>query len=206
MKLQNGDPVPTGPRRDGPVYQDLARSRTPPGFRGRPAWFVQLWWILQGTLFACSPQFMYGWRRWLLRRFGAKVGSNVLCRPSVKVTYPWKVRIGDHCWIGDEAVLYSLGEIDIGANTVISQRSYICAASHDHTVATFDICARKVTIGAEVWIATDVFVAPGVTIGYGTVVGARSSVFKDLPEGMICIGSPARPIAPRRATGTGEIS
>jgi putative colanic acid biosynthesis acetyltransferase WcaF len=180
------------------AYQDLSRSRLPPGFRGRRGWYVQLWWLVQASLFAGSPQFMYGWRRWLLRRFGAKIGTKVLLRPSVTVTYPWKVRIGDHSWIGDEVVLYSLGEIEIGANSVISQRSYICAASHDHTVPTFDIFARKVTIGAEAWIATEVFVGPGVTIGRGAVVGARSSVFKDLPEGMICMGSPARPIEPRR--------
>src|SRR5690349_13552741 len=102
--------------------QDLAQFRLPAAFRGRPGWFVQLWWIVQATLFGCSPQFMFGWRRMLLRLFGARVGDGVLVRPSARITYPWKVRIGAHSWIGDNAVLYSLGEIEVGTNAVISQR------------------------------------------------------------------------------------
>lgn len=165
---------------------------------------VQLWWIVQGTLFGMSPQFMFGWRRWLLRRFGAQVGQGVLLRPSVRVTYPWKVSIGDHAWIGDDVVLYSLGEIEIGEDAVVSQRSYLCAASHDYTQVDFPIFAQKVTIGPEAWLATDVFVAPGVTVGEGAVVGARSSVFHDLPPRMVCVGSPAKAIKPRASGEKGE--
>ncbi|HLJ20535.1 MAG TPA: putative colanic acid biosynthesis acetyltransferase [Stellaceae bacterium] len=177
--------------------QDLRRFRVPPGFRGRGAATVQLWWLVQATLFGLSPQIAYGWRRWLLRRFGARIGQGVLIRPSARVTYPWKLTIGDYAWVGDQVVLYSLGEIAIGSNAVISQRCYLCAGSHDFTRPDFPICAEPVSIGAEAWLATDVFVAPGVAIGRGTVVGARSGVFSDLPEMMLCRGTPARPLRPR---------
>ena len=158
---------------------------------------VQLWWIVQSSLFACSPQFMYGWRRFLLKLFGAKVGQGVLIRPTVRVTYPWKVVFGNFVWVGDNVELYSLGPIEIGSNVVISQRSYLCAASHDYTSESFDMLAKKIVIEDEVWIATDVYVAPGVTIGRGALVGARSSVFGDMPSCMICLGSPASPVKPR---------
>lgn len=177
--------------------QRLNAFRLPAGFRARPAITVQLWWILQATLFACSPQFMYAWRRWLLRLFGARIGVGVLLRPSAKITFPWKVTIGNHAWIGDEVVLYSLGEIEIGDNSVVSQRSYLCAASHDYTQSDFPIYGKKISIGSQAWLATDVFVAPGVSIGEGAVVGARSSVFNDLPPMMVCMGCPAKPIKPR---------
>ena len=124
--------------------------------------------------------------------FGAKIGKKVLIRPSVKITYPWKVSIGDYSWIGDDVVLYSLGEIEIGSNTVISQKSYLCTGSHDYTKETFDIFAKKITVGNGCWLATDVFVAPGITIGDGVVVGARSSVFKELKPNWIYKGSPAK--------------
>lgn len=179
------------------TWQQLDRFALPPNFRGRPAWLVQLWWLVQDTLFRWSPQFLYSWRRFLLRLFGARVGKGVLVRPTVRVTYPWKVTIGDYAWIGDDVVLYSLGEIEIGAHTVISQKAYLCTGSHDFTRPTFDIYARPIRVGEQVWIATDVFVAPGVTIGPGTVVGARSTVLHDLPGGMICHGSPAKPVRPR---------
>jgi putative colanic acid biosynthesis acetyltransferase WcaF len=140
---------------------------------------------------------MYGWRTWLLRLFGARIGRGTIIRPSVKITYPWKLTIGDHCHIGDEVNLYTLGEIEIGDCAVVSQRSYLCTGSHDYTSPTFDLFARKIVIEAEVWLATDVFVAPGVTVGQGAVVGARSSVFHDVAAGTISVGTPAKVIGQR---------
>lgn len=176
------------------IYQRLDKFSVPEGFRGRGAITVQLWWIIQSTLFACSPQFAYKWRASLLRMFGAKIGKNVIIRPSVKTTYPWKLTIGDNSWIGDNVELYTLGEITIGKNAVVSQRSYLCTGSHDHTSEAFDIYAKPIVIEDEAWVATDVFIAPGVIIGKGAVIGARSSVYKSMPSGMICTGSPAKPI------------
>ena len=169
----------------------------PPGFRGKPGWYIQLWWLVQALLFKTSPQFMYGWRRFLLRSFGAKVGKGVILRPNVHTQFPWKVSIGDYSWIGDEVVLYSLGNIFIGSNVVVSQRSYLCTGSHDYNSIGFDIYSVPIVIEDECWLATDVYVAPGVTIGKGTVVGARSSVFKSLPPGKICMGSPAKVVRER---------
>jgi putative colanic acid biosynthesis acetyltransferase WcaF len=179
-------------------YQKLDQFSLPKGFRGRSAVVVQLWWVVQSTLFAMSPQFMFGWRRFLLKTFGAEIGVDVLIRPSVRVTYPWKVKIGNSVWIGDAAELYSLGEIEIGDDVVISQNVYLCTATHDYSKSTFDMVDKKITVKNQAWLATDVFVAPGVTLGRGVLIGARSSVFSDMPEGMICIGSPAKPIKPRK--------
>lgn len=175
----------------------LSLHRIPVGFRGKSKLYVQLWWLVQAILISCSPQVFYGWRRFWLRMFGAKIGKKVLIRPSVKITYPWKVSIGDYSWIGDDVVLYSLGEIEIGSNTVISQKSYLCTGSHDYTKETFDIFAKKITVGNGCWLATDVFVAPGITIEDGAVIGARSSVFKNIEMNTINIGSPTKNIGNR---------
>jgi putative colanic acid biosynthesis acetyltransferase WcaF len=177
--------------------QNLECFRLPENFRGRPVWVVQLWWFVQATLFHLSPQVLYGWRRWLLRLFGATIGRGVLLRSSVEITYPWKVSIGDWSWIGDNVSLYSLGEIEIGDNVVISQNSYLCTGSHDATKPSFDIHAEKIVVEPESWIAADVFVAPGVRIKQGAVVGARSTVLHDLPSMMVCCGNPARPVRSR---------
>jgi putative colanic acid biosynthesis acetyltransferase WcaF len=181
--------------------QDLRRFSQPPEFRGRPAWYAQLWWVIQATLFGLSPQFMYGWRRWLLRRFGAKIGKGAIIRPSARFTYPWKVKIGDWSWVGDAAVIYSLETIDIGSNVSVSQKCYLCAGTHDYTQPDFpyvlDPARTRIVIEDEAWLANDVFVAPGVTIGRGAVVGARSNVYRSLPPMMVCYGSPAEPRKPR---------
>ena len=182
------------PRR---IYQRLEDYKVPAGFRGKPALYVQLWWIVQATLFAWSPQPLYAWRNWLLRLFGAKIGPHTIIRQSVRVTYPWKLTVGEYCQIGDGVDLYTLGEIEIGDCVVISQRSYICTGGHDHQSPTFDIFQERIVIESEAWVATDVFVAPGVTIGHGAVIGARSSVFADVPAATISVGSPAKVRGPR---------
>lgn len=188
------------------AFQDLALFSVPASFRGRSAFFVQIWWLVQALIFRPLPQICFPLRRLILRAFGAHVGANVKIRPGVRITYPWKVSIGDNTWIGDDVTLYSLGPIAIGSNSVISQQTYICAADHDHSDVTFPLRERPVCIGSEVWIAGAVWIGPGVTIGDGTVVGARSNVFKSLPPRMICFGSPCVPVkvrAPssRRADG-----
>lgn len=182
-------------------HQDLSRFRLPDGFRGRSALWVQIWWLVQATLFRASPQFAYGFRRSILRFFGARIGHRVLIRPSARITYPWKVAIGQGSWVGDNVVLYSLGNIEIGSNSVISQRSYLCAADHDYRIVEFPIRARPVHIGDQVWVGTDVFVGPGVCIGSGAVIGARSSVFKNMPSEMVCVGSPCLPVKERATAG-----
>jgi len=186
-------------------FLDLAQFKLPEGFRGRNPVIVQLWWIVQSTLFAWSPQFMYGWRRMLLRCFGASVGDGVLIRPSARVTYPWKVRIGHQSWIGDDAVIYSLGDINIGDNVVISQRGYLCAGTHDYKSVAFPIIGQRIVVEDQCWIAADVFVGPGVHICSEVVVGARSTVLRDIEHSGVFAGHPLRymgPLKTRRVSPT----
>ena len=182
----------------GQRFQDLTQFRMPANFRGRPAWFVQLWWIVQDTLFRWSPQVFYGWRNFLLRLFGAKLGKNVRLRSTMRVTYPWKLTIGDNVWVGDDCVFYNLGEITLGCHVALAHAVYLCTGFHDYTRVDFPIDASPIRIKDEVWLTNDVFVGPGVTVGRGAVVGTRSTVIHDLPGGMVCYGTPARPIKPRK--------
>ena len=182
-------------------FQKLDRFRVPPGFRGQNAVVVMLWQFVQSTLFALSPQPFFAWRRLLLRLFGAKIGRKVLLRPTVRVTYPWKTEIGDFSWIGDHVELYSLDRISIGSHSVISQRSYLCTGSHDMNDIAFSYITAPIVVDDQVWIASDVFVAPGVKVGRGAVVGARSTVLKNIPPEVVASGEPARVIRSRHAAG-----
>jgi len=95
-------------------YQQLERFHVPPGFRGRSRICVQLWWLVQSTLFAMSPQAMYGWRVWLLRLFGAKIGRGAIIRPSVKDYLPLEADYrGSLPHRRRGASLYTYGEIEI---------------------------------------------------------------------------------------------
>jgi len=182
-------------------YQDLSTFTVPQGFRGRPGATVLLWQLVQATLFGLSPRPLYGWRRMLLRLFGAKIGDRVLIRPTARIAFPWKLTIGDHSWIGDDVELYNLNSIVIGANAVVSQRSYLCTASHAPDIATFDYVTGAVVVADQAWIAADVFIGPGVKIGFGAVIGARSLVDRDIPEGVMAFGSPATIRKQRHSAG-----
>jgi len=161
--------------------------------RGRPSWFILLWWLVQAVTFPLSPHNFNGFRRFILRLFGAKIGQGVLIRPTARFTYPWKVEIGDYTWIGDDVVLYSLENIRIGCHCVISQKSYLCTGSHDIHDAAFSLKTAGISIGNGVWIATDCFIGSGVQIGANAVIGTRSSVFSSIPAQQVCWGTPARP-------------
>lgn len=161
--------------------------------RGRPGWFVLVWWLVQAIAFPLSPHTFNGFRRGLLRLFGAKIGLGVIIRPTARFTYPWKVEIGDYSWIGDDVVFYSLELIKLGCHCVISQESYLCTGSHDIKDSAFALITSPITIGNGVWIATDCFVAPGVQIGANAVIGAKSSVFRNIPAQQVCWGTPALP-------------
>jgi putative colanic acid biosynthesis acetyltransferase WcaF len=177
--------------------QDLARFSLPPGFRGRSVLLVQFWWIVQALFVHATPQAMYGWRRWVIRLFGAKIGREVLIRPSVRITYPWKVTIGDRAWIGDGVELYSVAEIVIGHDAVISQGSYLCTGSHDHRDPSFPVFARSIVVEPEAWIAAQCLVGPGVRIGRGAVIGLRSLVLADVPAYAVAFGHPAAIVGDR---------
>lgn len=178
-------------------YQNLARFKVARGFRGRSGVVVMLWQLVQATIFAWSPQPAYAWRRWLLRLFGARVGNDVIVRQTARITYPWKVTLGDHCWVGDHAELYSLYPITVGRHAVVSQRSYLCSATHDHEDLTFPLSGAPIIIGDEAWVATDCFLAPGVHIGKGSIVAARSTVLRNVPDAVIVAGHPAILKGPR---------
>lgn len=180
-----------------PAWVDLRRYDQSWYDAGRPKWYILLWWLAQAVVFPLTLHASHGPRCALLRFFGARIGHGVVIRPTARVTYPWKVEIGDYSWIGDDVVLYSLDTIRIGCHCVVSQESYLCTGSHDASDPAFGLTTAPIVIENGAWVATDCFIGPGVTVGANALVGARSSVFGDLPSGYICLGSPCRPQRPR---------
>lgn len=156
-----------------------------------------LWSIVQATLFRCSPHNAYRWRAFLLRRFGAKIGHNARVRRTVRIEVPWHFSIGPNASVGDFAILYSLGRIDLGAHVTISQYAHLCAGTHEYDTLQMDLVRAPIKIGDDAWIAADAFVGPGVTIGARAILGARASAFKDLPPDAVAVGNPAKVIKQR---------
>ncbi len=177
--------------------QDLTLARVPEGFRGRNKILVQLWYLVQGLFFKLSPHAFNGWRCVLLRAFGSRIGRNVRIRPSATITYPWNVTIGDNSYIGDEVVIYSLGQVSIGDHVSISYRAFLCTGTHDHNDVNFPLVIKAISVSSEAWIGADAFLAPGVNVGIGAVLGARSTALSDIPDYDVQVGTPSVSIGKR---------
>lgn len=138
-----------------------------------------------------------GWRIFILKVFGAELGKNSNVYASAKIWAPWNLKLGEFSVIGPKVDCYNQGEIIIGDHTIVSQKSYLCASSHDYTVSNFPLILKPITISSQVWIAADAFVGPGVYVGKGALVGARASVFNDVAPWTVVGGNPARFIKKR---------
>lgn len=151
-------------------------------------------WGLATPLFGLSPRPLWGWRRMLLRAFGATVGKGVHVYPTARITIPWNLTLGAGCAVGDHAILYALGPITIGARATVSQGAHLCAGTHDLSQPARPLVKSPIVIGSDAWVAADAFVGPSVTVGDGAVVGARAVVMKHVEPGHVVVGNPAKTI------------
>jgi putative colanic acid biosynthesis acetyltransferase WcaF len=156
-----------------------------------------LWGCVQATLFRASFHNWYGFRRALLRAFGASLAPTANVRRTVLIECPWNLSVGAESSIGDRAILYCLGPVQIGSRTTVSQGAHLCAGTHDHRRASMPLVRATISIGDDVWIAADAFVGPGVTVGTGAILGARGVAMRDLAPWKIYAGNPAVPVRER---------
>jgi len=157
----------------------------------RAAWGCGRW------AFRFSPRPFFGWRRFVLRCFGAKIGAHVNTYPSTWIYFPWKLTVGDWSAIGEQAFIYNLGPVTLGEKVTISHRAQLCAGTHDYTRPDLPLLRPPIVIKDQAWICADAFVGPGVTVGEGAIVGARAVVMKNVEPWSIVAGNPARLIKNR---------
>ncbi len=156
-----------------------------------------VWGLAWLVLCRFTPPPLHGWRRLVLRLFGARVGRSARVHASVAIWLPANLELGEDCLIGPRVRLYNQGRISIGDRTVVSQGAHICASSHDARDPHFQLVLRPVSIGAGCWVAAEAFVGPGVTMGAGSVLAARGALFHDAEPDTIYRGNPAAAIRPR---------
>src|SRR5581483_1735576 len=160
------------------------------GNRARRAFWNLTWSVLVSH----SPRPCHGWRRVVLRRFGAQVARGCHVYPKAVIWAPWNLRLGEGAAIADGAEVYNPAAVSIGEYAVISQGAYLCGASHDYRLWHFPLISGPITIGRHAWIAARAIVHMGVHIGDGCVIGAGSVVTRDMPEWSVCAGNPCRVI------------
>jgi putative colanic acid biosynthesis acetyltransferase WcaF len=181
---------------------DLFDNRT--FSRARPAW-VEAAWLVAQCLLIRSQLPGSAHRRIVLRLFGARIGKDVTIKPGVRVKFPWRLAVGDHSWLGEDAWIDNLADVTIGAHCCISQAAYLCTGNHDWTATSFNLRTAPIRICDGAWIAARSVVAPGVTVGEGSVLAIGSVATRNLHAWSINAGNPAKQIGPRIGRPT-EIS
>jgi acetyltransferase-like isoleucine patch superfamily enzyme len=105
--------------------------------------------------------------------------------------------IGEHSFVGANAVLGAGGGITIGSHVLIGQSVNIHAESHvfddpARMIGEQGVAYRGVTIEDDVWIGSKATILDGVTVGHGAVVGAGAVVVSSIPPFAVAVGVPAR--------------
>lgn len=176
---------------------DLANYKNRHSLRSKLARAV--WNVVWLFFFRTTPRgLFYGWRRFLLRCFGAEIGKRVNILPSCRIWQPWMLTMGDDSCLSEGVECYSVDKINIGAQAVVSQGAYLCTASHDISSPVMELIHAPIVIEAQAWVAARAFVGPGVRVGEGAVVGACAVVVKDVAPWKVVAGNPARVVGERR--------
>lgn len=158
--------------------------------RGRSALVEALWLLIQGWLFA-SDLPGSGWRCFLLRRFGAEIGTGVVIKPRVRVKFPWRLKVGDHAWIGEAVWIDNLALVQIGPHACVSQGAYFCTGNHDWRREDFALRTEAISIGAHAWVGAMAQLAPGSMLADGAVLAMGACLSGHTEPDRIYAGSPA---------------
>jgi len=183
--------------RDTKLEVDLAAYDNSWYRPGRPLWMQALWFFFGLPLMRCQFIPSSAFRRVLLRAFGATIGARVVIKPGVRVKYPWRLRIGDHSWIGEDVWLDNIGNVEIGSHVCISQGAYLCTGNHDWSDPAFGLRVQEIAVGDRAWIGAKAIICPGIHLGQGAIAAAGSVLTRSVGDYEIYGGNPASKVSVR---------
>lgn len=180
-----------------PVTTDLSQF-DPGDYRAGPRLKVLLWYFVNYYVFASAFPWPYGLKTWLLRLFGAQVGMGLVIKPKVRIKNPWRLTIGDHCWLGESVWIDNLADVDIGSHVSVSQGALLLTGNHDYTVPSFPYRLGAIRLEDGVWVGAQSVVCPGVACGAHAILTVGSVATKSLDAWGIYTGNPAVFVRARR--------
>jgi putative colanic acid biosynthesis acetyltransferase WcaF len=198
------DPQPRSPiapagSTDQQAWVDLGAFRNDEYSPGRGPLQRTAWYITSLIVFESGWFPIIRFKAWMLRCFGARIGTGLVVKPQVHIKYPWRLTVGDHCWIGQGAWIDNLADVRLGDHVCISQGAYLCTGSHDHRRRSFDLITAPIAVGSGAWIGAKAIVLPGCDLAANCVVAAGAVVRQPVGQAEIVAGNPARLVSRRTA-------
>jgi acetyltransferase-like isoleucine patch superfamily enzyme len=171
--------------------------------------------------FKILHKIIFLFRTLIYKFYGMQIGNETFL-PTINVTWPHQVKIGNECilepniifkydgiWkpgpsitIEDNVFIGSNCEFNINTSITISKYSNIASGckfiDHNHGTKEGQLIGpqpsvkEKIVIGKDVWLGCNCIILKGVIIGDGAVVGAGSVVVKSIPPNEIWAGVPAK--------------
>ena len=176
-----------------PVLQDLASYALPPDWTPGVSRGRQILWFVAGSPLLAS-RWLPGsaWRCWLLKAFGAQLGLGCRVKPGLRVKFPWRLTVGAHCWLGEDAWIDNLACVTLGDRVVLSQGVYLCTGNHNYRDPSFALRAQPIALANDVWVGARAVVAPGTVVGAGAVIGLATVVSGVVPFRAVVRGNPGQ--------------
>jgi len=157
-----------------------------------------IWDVVWVLFFRPTPRWALNkWRVSLLRLFGAKIGKGSRVLPTCKIWAPWNLTMGSYSALGDDVDCYCVDKITIGDRVTVSQRTFLCSASHDIRSLRLPLMHKPIIIEDYAWVCAECFISPGSIIKTGVIVAARSVLTKPTNEWYVYAGNPAKEIKQR---------
>ncbi len=157
------------------------------------------WGLAWAVLCRWTPGWcLNAWRAVVLRAFGAKVGRGCRVDPTCTIWAPWNLAMGDYVCLAPRVDCYTVSPIRLGSKVTVSQRAFLCTASHDISSPTRPLIHAPITVGDHAWVCAEAFVGPGVKVGEGAVTAARAVVIRDVQPWTVVGGNPAKLIKHRQ--------
>lgn len=150
-----------------------------------------VWYFINVIFLKCSWNLSSRLKVFWLKAFGATIGQGVVIKPNVNIKYPWKLSIGNHCWIGEEVWIDNLDTVTLEDNVCISQGALLQCGNHNYKKSSFDLMLAPITLKEGSWVGARSCVAPGVTLGSHAILSLGSTATKDLEPYKIYAGNPA---------------
>lgn len=177
-------------------HTDLALFSTG-DYNSGPIVKVLLWYAVSCLIFNNAIPWPYRFKAMLLRCFGARVGKGLVIKPAVRIKNPWRLTIGDHCWIGESVWIDNLVNVEIGSHVCLSQSSMLLTGNHDYTQSNFGYRLGEIVLDDGVWIGARATVCPGIRCGSHSVLTVNSVASSNLESYVIYSGAPAKALRER---------
>lgn len=149
--------------------------------------------IRHNNKLVCSPFQLWGtdFSTEISRDGRIKIGKKMSTRDGVHlIAQGGTIDIGENVFCNYNVCITALESIMIGDNVTIANNVVI--VDHDHSKHGKDFVSKPVVIGAGAWIGANAVILKGVKIGEKAIIAAGSIVTKDVPNGVVVAGVPAR--------------